>query len=549
MRISPIAAALAAALVLAGGAAEAASVIELTTPNAQATKFSQNGEYLVASVFGAGGLRWTASTGAEDLVQDMVYANGINNLGTISGARSDDGGSANGGHDLPAVSPIGAATSTPLPLPAGIDNVDAYDIADDGSAVGLAWTDDFSVAKAYYYSPVDGVVDLPVDNATSASRGNVISADGHVVGGWSDDPDTGFRRGVVWIDRVATYVRDGDGIDAGEADGISGNGAWVVGSNHPAGGSWRMNVATGELTQIPVMPFAFGVSDDGKTIVGASGFFDNPPRALYIWTEAGGSQMFTDYLADRGIELPDNLTLPLSGGLTAVSGDGSKVAGWTFGVGGMITFIVDGVNEPIDHLFADGFDPPPPPPVVTDGSFEDTESDYGPNPHWDALDGNPNSGGGTDFVSGGMPTHDGIYTVWFGGWGGGDAETQTLAQTLTMPASGPQYLNYWRFAAGVPDVAGTLTVTVDGTPVQTTDLSALAGDLQYVQQSIDISSYADGAEHTIQFQYDYPGGGTFDGNIFIDDVSIDPTDTPARHAVGHHVDPTIAAKLRKTAKR
>ena len=543
MRISPIAAALAAALASAGGVAHAASLIELTTPNAQATKFSQNGEYLVASVFGAGGLRWTASTGAEDLVQDMVYANGINNAGTISGARSDDGGSANGGHDLPAVSPIGAATSTPLPMPAGIDNVDVYDLADDGSAVGLAWTDDFSVAKAYYYSPVDGVVDLPVDNTTSASRGNVISADGHVIGGWSDDPTTGFRRGVVWIDRVATYVRDSQGNDLGETDGLSGNGQWAVGSG------WRMNVATGEITEIPDMPFAFGVSDDGSMIVGASGFFDNPPRALLIWTEAGGSQVLTDYLADRGIQIPGDLTLPLAGGLTAISGDGSKVAGWTFGTNGMVSFVVDGANSPVDHLFADGFDPPPPPPVVTDGSFEDTEADFGPNPHWDAVDGNPNAGGGTNFVSGGMPTHDGIYTVWFGGWGGDNPETQTLAQTLTMPASGPQYLNYWRFAAGVPDLAGTLTVTVDGTPVETTDLSALAGDMQYVPQSIDISGYADGAEHTIQFQYDYPGGGAFDGNIFIDDVSIDATNAPAHRAFGRQVDKAVAAKMRKSAKR
>ncbi len=83
----------------------------------------------------------------------------------------------------------------------------SYDVADDGTAVGLAWTDSFSIAKAYYYSPVDGVLDLPVDNTTSASRGNAISADGTVVGGWSDDPNSGFRRGVVWIDRIATYVQ------------------------------------------------------------------------------------------------------------------------------------------------------------------------------------------------------------------------------------------------------------------------------------------------------------------------------------------------------
>lgn len=543
MRISLLVTALAGALAAVGGIAHAASIVELQTPNAQATKFSQNGEYLVASVFGAGGLRWDAATGTETLVSGMVYVNGINNLGTVSGALSNDGGSANGGHDLPAVSPVGAVTPTALPLPVGIDNVDVYDLADDGTAVGLAWTDDFSIAKAYYYSPVDGVVDLPVDNTTSASRGNVISADGHIVGGWSDDPVTGFRRGVVWIDRVATYVRDGQGNDLGETDGISGNGQWAVGSG------WRMNVQTGAITDIPDMPFAFGVSDDGSMIVGASGFFDNPPRALLIWTEAGGSQILTDYLADRGIAIPSDIALPLQGGLTAISGDGSKVAGWAFGSGGYVSFIVDGANSPVDHLFADGFDPPPPPPVVTDGSFEETESDFGPNPHWDAFDGNPNSGGGTNFASGGMPTHDGIYTVWFGGWGGDNQETQTLAQTVTMPASSPQYLNYWRFAAGVPDVAGTLTVTVDGTPVETTDLSAIAADTSYVQQSIDVSSYADGAPHTIQFQYDYPGGGTFDGNIFIDDVSIDATSTPARRAFGRHVEKSVAAKQRKHARR
>ena len=185
----------------------------------------------------------------------MVYVNGINNLGTVSGALSNDGGSANGGHDLPAVSPIGAAASTPLPLQAGIDNVDVYDLADDGTAVGLAWTDDFSVAKAYYYSPVDGVLDLPVDNTTSASRGNVISADGHVVGGWSDDPVTGFRRGVVWKDRVATYVQDGNGDAVGETDGISGNGQWAVGSSYPAGGCWRMEFRQGPLLLQPLQDF------------------------------------------------------------------------------------------------------------------------------------------------------------------------------------------------------------------------------------------------------------------------------------------------------
>jgi len=541
MRNSPLAAALAAALVSAGSLAHAVgSVTVLQTPNAQATKFSQNGEYLVGSVFGAGGVLWRASTGTEERLSDLVYVNGVNNLGTVSGATSIDGGSFEGGHDLPALLPLGG-TPLALPLPAGTDNVDVYDVADDDTAVGLAWSDDFSVAKAYYRSAADGVVDLPVDNATSASRANVVSADGRVVGGWSDDPETGFRRGVVWVDRVATYVRDADGNDLGETDGVSGNGQWAVGSG------WRMNVATGEITPIPDMPFAFGVSDDGRTIVGASGFFDTPARALILWTEAGGSQMLVDYLAERGIALPGELPLPLQGGLTAISGDGARVAGWTFGATGPVTIVVDGANLPVDHVFGDGFDPPPPPPVVADGGFEETEGSFGPNPYWVGVDGNPNAGGATNFASN-VPTHGGAYALWFGGWGGENPETQVASQEVTLPAAGPAYFNYWRFVPALPDVAGTLTVSIDGTPIETTDLSAIEPDESYGLHSIDIGGHADGGTHTIELRYDYPGGGSTDGYIFIDDVSIDATDAPQRRAFGRHMTRAEAMKLRRHAR-
>ena len=539
MRISPLAAALAVVFASIGGPARATSVIELQTPNAQATKFSENGQYLVSSVFGQGGVLWTADSGVETPITALGSVMGINNQGVVAGATYADGGYDNGGHDLPALLQLdGELTS--LPLPTGTDNVNVYDVSDDGVAVGLAWSDDYSVAKAYYYSPKTGVGDLPVDNTTSASRGNVISADGSIIGGWSDDPDTGFRRGVVWTNLVPTYLQDGDGYDLGEVDGISGNGQWIV------AGGYRMNLGSGELTPIPSMPLPFGISDDGKMIVGASGFFDNPPRALLIWTEAGGTEMLSDYLVERGVQLPADLPTPWQGGLTAVSGDSTKVAGWLYGTTGMLSIVVDDANALPDRLFSDGFDPPPPPPIVTDGSFEETDGGFGPNPNWDASDTNSE---GTDFASGGVPTHDGIYALWLGGWGGANPETQTIAQTLTMPASGPQYLNYWRYAILLPDLAGTMVVTVDGNVVETTDFSALAGDSSYVQQSIDISSYADGGQHTIQFQYDYPGGGDSDGNVFIDDISIDATATPDHRAFGHYVSRADGAKLRKRAKR
>lgn len=353
-----------------------------------------------------------------------------------------------------------------------------------------------------------------------------------MVAGWSDDTD-GFRRGVVWTDRVATYVQDDLGNALEEAAGISGNGQWVV------GGGWRLNRTTQEITLIPGMPFAFGVSDDGKTIVGASGFFDTPPRALLIWTEAGGAQTLVDYLGDRLIALPPELTPPLQGGLTAISGDGTKVAGWAIGQQNLVSFVVTGADAPVDKIFANGFDPGP---VVKDGGFEATTTSFGPNPYWTASDTNSAD---TFFVSGGVPTHGGVYSAWFGGWGGSNQETQSIEQTVSIPAGTPRWLNYWRYATELPDQSANFTVTIDGTPVETTDLSTIFPDDGYVLRSIDIGAWADGGSHVLRFQYDYPGGGSTDGSLFLDDVSIDTTDTPMVKVPGRNVAPAALERLHR----
>ncbi len=520
MRIFPVSAALTAALALTCGLAQAAgSVIVLQTPEAQATKLSQNGQYLAAFLNGTGGLRWDSATGTEEILASLVYVNGVNNLGTIAGAHLD-----NSEHELPATLPVGTTTPTVLPLPPGTDNADVYDVADDGTAVGLAWSDDWSVAKAYCYSPTDGIVSLPVNNTGYASRANSISADGRVIGGWNDTDI--IRQGVVWIDHVPTYIEDEQGNPLDEASAVSGNGLWAVGSG------WRMNVQTGEITQISSLPYAFGVSDDGKTIVGATGFFDYPPRALLLWTEENGTQQFSDYLTERGITWPAELETPWQGALSAISGDGKKAAGWLMTSSGAVSIVVDGLDLPPVNIYKDGFESPP---VVRDGGFELTSGNGGVNPHWFSFDGNPESGGGTVFYTGG-PTHEGGFAALFGGWGGNNAETQIMSQTVTVPSSAPQYLNFYRMLAMVPDPATTLVINIDGTAIQTIDLGTLEADEEFVQQSIDISSYADGGDHLLIFEFTYLGGGESDGALFIDDVSIDTTNAPARATTGKRVD-------------
>ncbi len=204
----------------------------------------------------------------------------------------------------------------------------------------------------------------------------------------------------------------------------------------------------------------------------------------------------------------------------------------------------------LDTIFKDGFESAgPPSQPVQDPSFEATTADGGSNPFWSSLDSNPSAGGGTSFYSDGfgIPIHTGTWAVWFGGWGGG-AETQDFSQSVTFPNAGPQFLNYWRFAADLPDAPGTMTVTVDSNVVETTDLSAISADSDYTQRSIDVSAYADGAAHTIQFQYVYDDAGAtgIDGNIFIDDVTVDPTSASTQRAGRPPMHPR--ANLRKHAR-
>jgi hypothetical protein len=101
------------------------------------------------------------------------------------------------------------------------------------------------------------------------------------------------------------------------------------------------------------MGFAFGVSDDGKTVVGSNGFFDFPARAAMIWHEGGGTVPLTEWLATQGVSIPEDWDPDLAGGFGGISGDASLMGGWTFGASGTQSYLVRIAG---DDLFADGFD-------------------------------------------------------------------------------------------------------------------------------------------------------------------------------------------------
>jgi len=187
-----------------------------------------------------------------------------------------------------------------------------------------------------------------------------------------------------------------------------------------------------------------------------------------------------------------------------------------------------------DEIFCSGFEEGetgactilPPPPFtqpIEDPSFEATTGDGGPNPFWDGFDSNDPSGG-TPFYSAsgfGIDVHTGDWEAWFGGWRVGDS-VQSFSQSVEIASGGPRFINYWRNCVLAPVGPAILTVYVDGTAVETTDMAANGLDPAWVNKSIDISSYADGGTHEIKFEY-VVSGASDDGNVFVDDVTIDET--------------------------
>lgn len=175
-----------------------------------------------------------------------------------------------------------------------------------------------------------------------------------------------------------------------------------------------------------------------------------------------------------------------------------------------------------DEIFCDGFDGAGGPftQPIQDPSFEATTDDGGANPNWAGTDSNSTSGG-TPFWSeasaGPGHTHSGNFTVWGGGWR--QPGSQTWSQSVTIAGGGPRYLNYWRNVVLAPDGTATLTISLDGTSVSTVDIVANGQDADWTNVTVDISSHADSAAHELKF--DYTTTGAEDGNVFIDDVTID----------------------------
>jgi len=186
----------------------------------------------------------------------------------------------------------------------------AYALSGDGNrATGLGWLNPARGA-AFDWTPTLGMNQLPILGPGS-TRGNAISLDGTVIGGW-DEGATGPRRAKLWgPGAIENLILEGlplnpDGM--GEVFGLSSNGTWACGTG--AGTAFVWSQATGSIDFGPLPNWNGGffdngysnaVSDNGQRVVGWYGSFFN--SAATIWDPAGGYQRLSDVLTAAGVNL------------------------------------------------------------------------------------------------------------------------------------------------------------------------------------------------------------------------------------------------------
>ena len=286
--------------------------------NNQPTSISADGTIVVGP-----GFRWTSGTGVVGIGgaggQTAISADGTTIVSDAVDPGSGNTTAAiwNGGTSWTNLGGLAGQS------PCGSDLSHSYAVSGDGAVVvGLGWVTGCG-GHAFRWEQATGMVDLGSTVPGNSSRANGVAAsDPSVVIGWQD---TSIRQGARWDGGVQSLYTFG-GSPVGEALAVNPDGSVVVGS-FAGNEAWRWT-AGGGVQPIGVLPgfnfggYAFDLTDDGATVVGACGFgFD---RDAFLWTESGGMVKLDDHLTALGLDL----TGWDLGSATAISADGRVIAGW-----------------------------------------------------------------------------------------------------------------------------------------------------------------------------------------------------------------------------
>jgi uncharacterized membrane protein len=315
--------------------------VSLDLPGSQVVAVSSDGCVVAGSLLGAGsgGFRWSAAQGTRRL-DGAVAVQGVSPSGDyVAGSVLDDlqrevasywdaDGVVHVLAAMPDIETIGVISQ-------------ATAVTDEPRVVGSARRPARG-SVAFEWTQADGMRALPLLHGDASSSAVGISHDGQRVLGW--ERTGGVTHGVLWgRSRAASLVVASDQPVAGEVLGSNRRGDVLVGvldaAMPDAGEAYRWSEAAGTqvLSQSGVSTTRFyASSDDGHVLVGSSGQGDR--REAWLWLEASGAVALPALLAQRGIAIPPQWT-PMM--LTAVSGDGHRLAGWGKHGGVLDSFLID----------------------------------------------------------------------------------------------------------------------------------------------------------------------------------------------------------------
>jgi cysteine-rich repeat protein len=113
---------------------------------------------------------------------------------------------------------------------------------------------------------------------------------------------------------------------------------------------------------------------------------------------------------------------------------------------------------------------------------------------------------------------EGVYWVWFGGIGA--YEAGSVSQSVTIPATATN-MTFDLEQIVCDSAADYMEVAIDGNVEFASDgSSGLCGSFGYSQQVVDVSGYADGGTHSLEFRSEIFGNNGGLSNFFIDNIEL-----------------------------
>ncbi|HNS02702.1 MAG TPA: M4 family metallopeptidase [Anaerolineae bacterium] len=402
----------------------------------------------------------------------------------------------------------------------------------EGGVLPAGWSvGTYGVANPVTFDTPDWAV---VGSLPAGANGNYAAFVGDLIIG---DCVADDESGALYLQSPAIVIPAGADVPRVAFD------HWVATEMGYDGGNLKVSVNGGPFTLVPDAAFEF--NDYNMNLVGAGNTNPMAGQSAFSGTDGGqvGGSWGQSQVNLTGIAGPgDSVVFRIDFGVDGCNG----VVGWYVddfevyscqdeGAGGQCGNGLLDPGEQCDDANTNNGDgcsdtcqveqgwtctaPVPGGNVVDDPSFEAGT----PNPSWTEASTNfgtpvcdvPGCGTGT-----GTGPHTGDWWSWFGGIGA--YEAGSVSQAVTMPSGGSASLNFWvEQAACSGDPADYMEVNMDGAQLWSTNGAAPeCNTVGYRQETVDVSVYADGGVHTLEFNSEIFGGGGLISNFFVDDVEI-----------------------------